>query len=63
VLLELTGPAGGRWTLGTEPPAATVQADTVDYLRALSGRNDHPDLQVNGDPTAAPAAANARVVF
>jgi uncharacterized protein (TIGR03083 family) len=63
ILLELTGPAGGRWTLGNGPPAATVQADAVDYLRALSGRNDHPDLQINGDPTAAVAAAAARVVF
>ena len=63
VLLELTGPAGGRWTLGNGPPAGTVQADAVDYLRALSGRNDHPDLQVTGDPAAAAAATAARVVF
>jgi uncharacterized protein (TIGR03083 family) len=62
-LLELTGPVGGRWTLGNGLPAATVQADAVDYLRALSGRNDHPDLQVNGDPAAAAAATAARVVF
>src|SRR5215472_14791860 len=63
VLLELTGPAGGHWTLGNDPPAATVKADAVDYLRALSGRNDHPDLQVTGDPTAAAAATAARVIF
>ena len=63
VLPELTGPAGGRWTLGHGRPAATVQADAVDYLRALSGRNDHPDLQINGDPTAAAAVTTARVVF
>src|SRR6266511_914114 len=44
-------------------PVATVRADTVDYLRALSGRNDHPDLEVNGDHTAAAAVATARVVF
>jgi uncharacterized protein (TIGR03083 family) len=62
-LLELTGPAGGRWTLGNERPAATIQADAVDYLRTLSGRNNHPDLQVSGDPTAAAAATAARVVF
>ena len=61
--LELTGPAGGRWSLGDGPPAATVQADAVDYLRALSGRNDHPDLQVTGDPIAATAATAARVIF
>jgi uncharacterized protein (TIGR03083 family) len=62
-LLELTGPAGGRWTLGHGAPAATIQADTIEYLRALSGRNNHPDLQADGDPTAAAAAATARVVF
>jgi len=62
-LLELSGQAGGRWTLGSHPPAATVQADAVDYLRALSGRNDHPDLRVTGDPAAAAAATAARVVF
>jgi hypothetical protein len=44
VLLELTGPAGGRWALGRGAPAATVRADTVDCLRALSCRNDHPAL-------------------
>jgi MDMPI C-terminal domain len=63
VLLELTGPAGSRWTLGHGAPAATVRADAVDYLRALSGRNDHPDLQADGDHTATAAAAAARVVF
>jgi uncharacterized protein (TIGR03083 family) len=63
VLLELTGPAGGSWTLGHGTPAATIRADTIDYLRALSGRNNHPDLQTDGDPTAADAAAAARVVF
>ena len=62
-LLELTGPAGGRWSLGDGPPAATVQADAVEYLRSLSGRNDHPDPHVTGDPTAAAAATAARVVF
>ena len=63
VLLELTGPAGGRWTLGHGTPAATIRADAVDYLRTLSGRNDHPDLHTDGDHTATAAAAAARVVF
>jgi hypothetical protein len=44
-------------------PAATIWADAVDYLRVLSGRNDHPDLQADGDPRATAAAATARVVF
>lgn len=63
VLLELTGPAGGRWALGQGAPVATVRAGTVAYLRALSGRNDHPSLDAGGDQTAAAAVAAARVVF
>lgn len=63
VLLELTGPAGGRWTLGQGAPVATVRADAVDYLRVLSGRNDPPALEVDGDQAAAAAVATARVVF
>ena len=62
-LLELTGPAGGRWTFGHGTPTTTIRADTVDYLRALSGRNDHPALQADGDPAAAAAAAAARIAF
>jgi len=62
-LLELTGPAGGRWSLGNNPPAAAIQADAVDYLRTLSGRNNYPDLKVTGDPAAAAVATAARVVF
>ena len=62
-LLELTGPAGGRWTLGHGTPTATIRAETVDYMRALSGRNDHPALEADGDPAAAAAAATARIAF
>ncbi len=62
-LLELTGPAGGRWTVGHGTPTATIRADTVDFLRARSGRNDHPALQAGGDPAAAAAAAAARIAF
>jgi uncharacterized protein (TIGR03083 family) len=63
VLLELTGPAGGRWRLGNDGPATTVRADAVGYLRAVSGRDDHPALEADGDPAAAAAAAAARLVF
>jgi uncharacterized protein (TIGR03083 family) len=62
VLLELGGPAGGRWRLGNDTPAATVRTDAVSYLRAVSGRDDHPALEADGDPAAAAAVA-ARVVF
>lgn len=63
VLLELTGPAGGRWLLGDDAPAATVRADAVAYLRVVSGRNGHPALQADGDPPAIAAVAAARLVF
>jgi hypothetical protein len=62
VRLELTGPAGGAWTLGGDPRAATVVADPVDYLRALAGRNPEPAL-AGGEPAALDALARARVVF
>lgn len=63
VLLELTGQTGGRWLLGQGTPAATARADTVGYLRALAGRDDHPDLHTDADHTTAAALAAARVVF
>jgi uncharacterized protein (TIGR03083 family) len=63
VQLQLTGPAGGRWALGDGSPLATVQADTIDYLRTLSGRNDHPTITIDGDQTAGAAVTTARVVF
>ena len=40
-----------------------IEPDAVDYLRALSGRNDPPALEVDGDQAAAAAVATARVVF
>jgi uncharacterized protein (TIGR03083 family) len=63
LLLELTGPAGGRWLLGDDGPVAGVRADAVGYLRAVSGRDDRPTLEVDGDPAAAAAAAAVRLVF
>jgi hypothetical protein len=63
VLLELSGPAGGRWLLGNDARAATIRTDAVAYLRTVSGRDDQPTLEADGDPAAAAAAAAARVVF
>jgi uncharacterized protein (TIGR03083 family) len=63
VVLELTGAPGGRWTLGSGEPVATVRADTVDYLRTLAGRNDNPALDIDGDPGVATPITAARVVF
>jgi len=61
--LDLTGPAGGSWSLGQGASVATIRADTIEFLRTLSGRHDNPALQVDGDPGAATALATARVVF
>jgi uncharacterized protein (TIGR03083 family) len=63
VLIELTGLAGGRWSLGHGKPRATVRADVVDYKRTLSGREHDPTLETDGDQVAVAAVAGARVVF
>ena len=63
VLLELNGPAGGRWRLGNDVPVATVRTDAVSYLRTVSGRDDHPALEADGGPAAVAATSAARVVF
>ncbi|MEV0714273.1 maleylpyruvate isomerase family mycothiol-dependent enzyme [Asanoa sp. NPDC050611] len=54
--LELTGPAGGVWEIGTGPPVESVTADTLGMMLHLSGR-DGVDL-----PPDSPLDA-ARVVF
>jgi uncharacterized protein (TIGR03083 family) len=38
VLLEITGPVGGRWLAGSGAPAVTIRTDAVSYLRLVSGR-------------------------
>lgn len=66
VRLELTGPAGGVWTLGDASPVATVSVDAVEYMRTLSGRHDPHDthaLHGTGDDAAVAALRAARVVF
>lgn len=62
LLLELTGPAGGAWTLGPGSGDARVTVDAVAYMRALSGRDDDPPLEAT-DAAADAAARTARVVF
>jgi uncharacterized protein (TIGR03083 family) len=63
VVLELTGPAGGRWGLGSGSPVASVRVDAVGYLRTLSGRCDDSMLEVDGDREVAGLLRVARVVF
>jgi mannose-6-phosphate isomerase-like protein (cupin superfamily) len=37
---------GGSWLLGSGEPVAVVRADTVAYMRALSGRDDDVALEL-----------------
>ena len=63
VVLDLTGPEGGTWLVGTNPDAPVVTLPAVEFLRHLSGRVV-PAGQVAGVPDAArPALASARVTF
>jgi uncharacterized protein (TIGR03083 family) len=64
ITLHLRGKAGGTWALGSGPAAAEVQADTVDYMRTLAGRNDVPELKfIAGHESVLPAVTTARVLF
>ena len=64
IALELTGPAGGSWLIGTGEPAAFVRADAVACMRSLAGRDDDPALElIDGDETALALIRRARVVF
>jgi uncharacterized protein (TIGR03083 family) len=64
VALELTGPAGGCWLLGSGDPVAVVRAEVVAYLRALSGRDDEVALElVSGQASALSPLRQARIVF
>jgi uncharacterized protein (TIGR03083 family) len=63
VRLELTGPAGGVWTLGHGSPIAEVRTDAIQYMRTLAGRNKAPELRVSGDPLVGADIAVARVEF
>ncbi|MFF9869777.1 maleylpyruvate isomerase family mycothiol-dependent enzyme [Streptomyces sp. NPDC013953] len=62
-LLDLAGPAGGRWLLGRGAPAVTVHADAVTLLRHLSGRAPRGGIVCEGDADAQAAVMAARVVF
>ncbi|MFE7978415.1 maleylpyruvate isomerase family mycothiol-dependent enzyme [Streptomyces shenzhenensis] len=62
--LELTGPAGGAWLIGSGEPAAVVRADAVAYMRALAGRDDDVALElVSGAESSLAATRRARIVF
>jgi hypothetical protein len=64
VTLGLTGRAGGSWLLGSGEPVAVVRADTVAYMRALSGRDDDVALElISGQQAALTPLRQARVAF
>jgi hypothetical protein len=62
-LLELTGPAGGRYMLGSGPPDVTLRTDAVAFARHVSGRLALAEMVYEGDEDAAAQLAAARVVF
>jgi uncharacterized protein (TIGR03083 family) len=62
-VIELTGPAGGRWTVGAGEPVATLEADAVTYMRLLSGRPVDTPPAVTGDPAVAARLRGAHVEF
>ena len=64
VALELTGPAGGSWTLASGEPAAVIRANAVDYMRAVAGRNDSVALAIQrGSDELLPLVRAARIPF
>jgi uncharacterized cupin superfamily protein len=44
--LELTGPAGGRWSSGTG--GVEIVKDAAEFCRVLSGRSGHDGGQPSG---------------
>ncbi|MGW1528328.1 hypothetical protein [Streptomyces sp. NPDC002159] len=64
IALELTGPAGGTWLIGSGEPKAVIRADTLHYMRALAGRDPDVALElVSGAESALAAARRARILF
>jgi hypothetical protein len=62
VILDLTGPAGGRWSLGQTTPTATIRSDPVSYLRLASGRPASPPT-IDGDTDTATALLASHIEF
>lgn len=49
--LELTGPAGGIYVLGSAP-TATLSGDAIEFSRVLSGRGSSNLFRIEGDGAA-----------
>ncbi len=63
VVLDLTGPEGGRWLLGHDQTAPTATLPTVEFMRLLSGRVVAPKLLDTVPDAVRPALTAARVTF
>jgi uncharacterized protein (TIGR03083 family) len=63
VVLDLSGPAGGRWIIGSGKPVAAVKDDALTFMRQLSGRPTDQAATVEGDPTAAAALLSMHIEF
>jgi uncharacterized protein (TIGR03083 family) len=64
IALELTGPAGGAWLIGSGEPAAFVRADAVTFMRSLAGRDNDREFElIGGDQAVLPLISRARVLF
>lgn len=59
VLVEISGPAGGRWLLGDGPPTATISADPLSYLRQVTGQLD--GVHASGDTTVTSRFLTVRI--
>jgi uncharacterized protein (TIGR03083 family) len=62
MILDLTGPVGGRWLLGEEQPVAEVHSDPVSYVRLAAGRLASEPL-ISGDSGAGATLLATRIAF
>lgn len=60
VLVEITGPAGGRWLTATGDPQAAVQADALSFLRLVTGHRSD-GARTSGDLQMAAAFLAVRI--
>jgi len=61
VLIEVTGPAGGRWLVGDDPPAAALLAGPLALMRQLTGRQGGGMITASGDAPAVAALLAIRI--
>ena len=61
VILDFSGPMGGRWSLGTGRPVAEVHSDPVSFVRLAAGRPGHQPV-IDGDGGTAAELLATRIV-